>query len=99
VLQAHEDYYTIGSQKVPGMVVLHCNGGTYSNAYVTFKVGLLCVCASILPLLDAPAEGTVKRVPLRPIFRVVDNRKSLGVIFGEDGTWMVTSDVWLSVLL
>jgi hypothetical protein len=32
--------YTRGSQKVPGMVVLKCNGRTYGNAYlITFKVG------------------------------------------------------------
>jgi hypothetical protein len=31
---------TRGSQKVPGMVVLHNNGRTYGNAYlITFKVG------------------------------------------------------------
>jgi hypothetical protein len=32
----------MGSQKVPGMVVLHCNGRTYGNDYlITFKVGRL----------------------------------------------------------
>jgi hypothetical protein len=28
-------YYMRGSQKVPRMVVLHCNGRTYGNAYLT----------------------------------------------------------------
>jgi hypothetical protein len=33
---------TMGGQKVPGMVVLHCNGRTYGNAYlITLKVGPL----------------------------------------------------------
>jgi hypothetical protein len=33
---------TMGSQKVPGMVVLHCDGRVYSNDYlITFKVGSL----------------------------------------------------------
>jgi hypothetical protein len=53
--------YTMCSQKVTGMVVLHCNGGTYGNAYlITFKVGLLrtdTLVPSILPLLKAPTEG------------------------------------------
>jgi hypothetical protein len=32
----------VGSQKVPRMVVLHCNGRSYGNAYlITFNVGLL----------------------------------------------------------
>ena len=43
------------------MVVLHCNGRTYGNAYlITFKVGPLgthTLAHSILPLLEAPVEG------------------------------------------
>jgi hypothetical protein len=35
--------YMMGSQKVPGMVVLHCDGRTYGNGYlITFKAGPLC---------------------------------------------------------
>ena len=48
------------TQKVPGMVVLHCNGRIYGNAYlITFKVGPLGIhtlAHSILPLLEAPVE-------------------------------------------
>ena len=58
---------TRGSQKVPGMVVLHCNGRTYGNAYlITFKVGPLrthTLAPSILPLLEAPAEGFFWNLP------------------------------------
>jgi len=51
-----------------------------------------------------------KRVPLRPIFRVVNSQKSLGARSGEYGGWVMTgmllsarnrcttSDVWLDVL-
>ena len=36
---AGESSVTTGTQKVLGMVVLHCNGRTYGNAYlITFKV-------------------------------------------------------------
>jgi len=53
--------YTTGSQKVPGNVVYQCSGWTYDNAYlITFKVGPLrthTLAPSILPLLEAPAEG------------------------------------------
>jgi len=56
---------TKGSQKVPGIIVLYCNGRTYDNAYlIAFKVGPLLthththtLAPSILPLLEAPAEG------------------------------------------
>jgi hypothetical protein len=35
-------HFTMGSQKAPGIVVLHCNGRTYCNPYaITFKIGLL----------------------------------------------------------
>jgi len=49
----------------------------------------------------------VKRVPLRPIFRVGNNQKSLGARSGEYGGWVMTgmlysarnccttSDVWI----
>jgi hypothetical protein len=53
----------MGSQKVPGMVVLHCNGKTYGNTYlITFKVGPLftqTLAPSILPLLEAPADASL----------------------------------------
>jgi hypothetical protein len=43
----------MGSQKVPGMVILHC----VSNAYlITFTVGPLHT-QHLLQLLEAPAEG------------------------------------------
>jgi hypothetical protein len=52
-----------GSQKVPGMVVSHCNGRAHGSAYlITFTAGPLrahtyTLAPSILPLLEAPAEG------------------------------------------
>jgi hypothetical protein len=56
-------YYSMDSQKVPGMVALYCNGTTYVNAYPnTFKVGPLhththILGPLILPLLEALAKG------------------------------------------
>jgi hypothetical protein len=51
----------MGSQKVPGMLVLHCNGRGY--AYLTtFTVGPLRahgLAPSILPFLVARAESTL----------------------------------------
>jgi hypothetical protein len=51
----------MGSQEGPRMVILHCNDRTYGNAYlITFKVGPLRThmhATSILPPLEAPAEG------------------------------------------
>jgi hypothetical protein len=51
----------MGSQKVPGMVVLHCNDRTYSTAYlITFNVGPLnahTLVPSILSLLEVLAGG------------------------------------------
>jgi hypothetical protein len=61
---------TMDNQKVPGMFLLHCNGGTYGKAYVTFKVGPLragthanthTLTPWILPL--APAEGFCLDLP------------------------------------
>ena len=52
--------YTRGTQKVPGMVVLHCNGMTYGNAYlITFKVlplGVHTLLPAVLPLLVTSLE-------------------------------------------
>jgi hypothetical protein len=63
----------MGSQKVPGMVVLHFNGRIYVNAcLVTFKVESMSMrmrmrtrthTPSILPLLEAPAEGIFWNLP------------------------------------
>jgi hypothetical protein len=51
----------MGSQKVPRMVVLHCNGTIYGNAYlITYKVESLhayTLAPMILPLLEALVEG------------------------------------------
>jgi hypothetical protein len=51
----------MGSKKVPGVVVLHCNVMTYGNANpLIFKVGLLrahTLALSILPLLEKTVEG------------------------------------------
>ena len=51
---------TPGTQKVPEMVVLHCNGRTYGNAYlITFKLrplGTHTLAHSILPLSEASVE-------------------------------------------
>ena len=61
------DSTTRGSHKVPGIVVLHCNGRTYDNAYlITFKVRSLrthTLAPSILPLLDALAGGFFWNLP------------------------------------
>jgi hypothetical protein len=60
-------YYMRGSQKVPRMVVLHCNDRTYGNVYlITFKVGPLCtytLAPLILPSLEAPMEGFFWKLP------------------------------------
>jgi hypothetical protein len=52
---------------VLGMVIVHSNGRTYSNAYlITFKVGPLFthkLAPWILPLLEAPAEGFFWNLP------------------------------------
>jgi hypothetical protein len=114
------DRNTMGSQNVPGMVVLHCNGRTQGNAnLITFKVGTLCTdTCSIDPATVWSTGGRLlfessgvrpphyfmysiaaKRVPLRPIFRVGNSRKSLGARSGEYGGWvMTTRDVWLGTL-
>jgi hypothetical protein len=60
-------YNTMGSQKVPKMAALHCNGRTYGSAYlITFKVGSLrthALAPSILPLLEPPLEGFFWNLP------------------------------------
>jgi hypothetical protein len=57
----------MGNQKVPRMVVLHCNGRTYGNAFlITFEVGPLrahTLAPSILPRLEAPADGFFWTLP------------------------------------
>jgi hypothetical protein len=69
--------HTMDSKKVRRMVVLHCNGKTYGNAYlITFNIGALpthararthahthTLAPSILPLLEAPAEGFFWNLP------------------------------------
>jgi hypothetical protein len=51
-------FYTTGSQKVPGMVVLHCNGKKYGNAYqILERTHARTPAPSILPLSEAPAKG------------------------------------------
>jgi hypothetical protein len=66
-LSIHSYCITMGSQKVPGIVVLHCNGRSYGSDYViTFKIGPMraqTLTASILPLFYAPAEGFVWNLP------------------------------------
>jgi predicted benzoate:H+ symporter BenE len=63
----NETLVTMGSQKVPGMTVFHCNGRTYGNTcQITFKVGPLgthTLAPSILPLLEAPTEGFFWNLP------------------------------------
>jgi hypothetical protein len=46
----------MGSQKVPAMVVLHCNGRIYGNAFQSRALAH-ALASSILPLLEAPGEG------------------------------------------
>jgi hypothetical protein len=59
--------YTMDSQKVGGMVVLHCYGKSYGNPYpITFKVGpvrMYTLAPSILTLLEAPAEDFFWNLP------------------------------------
>jgi hypothetical protein len=54
----------VGSQKVPGMVVLHCNGRTYGNDYpITFTVRPLrayTLAPSVLPLLEHRRKASVR---------------------------------------
>ena len=82
--------FTRGCHKVPGIVVYHRNGRTYDNAYlITFKVGSLrthTLAPSILPLLDALAEGFFWNLPefsRRIRFYVLHGAKrvTLGPIF------------------
>jgi hypothetical protein len=65
--ELHSPEHMRGSQKVPGMVVLHCNGRTYGNAYlITSKLGPLrthTLAPSILPLLETLAEGFFWNLP------------------------------------
>jgi hypothetical protein len=60
-------FYTMDSQKVSGTVVFHCPGWTYGNAcLITFKVGPLrphTLAPSVLPLLQAPREGSLWNLP------------------------------------
>jgi hypothetical protein len=85
----------MGSQKVPGMVVLHWNGRTYSNAYqIAFRVGSLHIhrlASSSQPLLEAPTEDFFWNlpefdrrvryvVPLKVHFHSREQPKSLGEI-------------------
>jgi hypothetical protein len=61
-------------------------------------------------VFDLMSSMVVKRFPLRPIFRVGNSQKSLGVRSGEYGGWVMTgmlssvrncyttSDVWLGAL-
>jgi hypothetical protein len=56
----------MGSQKVPEMVALHCNGRTYDNAYlITSKVGPLRLhtCSIDPAVVEAPAEGVFWTLP------------------------------------
>jgi hypothetical protein len=54
----------MGSDKVPGMVILRYNGRTYRNAYIiTFKVRAHTLAPTILPLLEAPAEDFHWKLP------------------------------------
>jgi hypothetical protein len=102
----------MGSQKVPGVAVLHCNDRTCGNAYLmTFKVRPLrahTLSQSVLPLVEAPSEDSFwnlpeflvtfelmssmagNHVPLRPIFRVRNSKKSLWARSGECGGWVMT---------
>ena len=58
---------TRDTQKLPGMVVLHCSGRTYGNAYIiNFKVGPLgnhTLAHLILSLLEVPVEGHFWSLP------------------------------------
>jgi hypothetical protein len=57
----------MGSQKVPGMVVLHCTGRAYDRAYViTFRAGPLRIhtlTPSIPPMLEDSEEGFFRNLP------------------------------------
>jgi hypothetical protein len=61
----------VSSQNVPGIVVLHCNGRTCGNAYLTAlslthsrararthaRTHAHALVPSILPMLEVPAKG------------------------------------------
>lgn len=51
----------MGSLRVPGILILHCNDRLHGNAYIiTFKAEPLSthiLAPSVLPLLDTRAEG------------------------------------------
>jgi hypothetical protein len=59
--------YTMGSQKVPWMAVLHCNGRTYGNDYLPNQLQSRTLARtnththklapSNVPLLETQAEG------------------------------------------
>jgi hypothetical protein len=53
---------TMGSQEVPAIVVLHCNGKTYGKDYlITFKVRTFrehTLASLILPLSEAPQKAS-----------------------------------------
>jgi hypothetical protein len=55
----------MGSPKVPGIMVFHCNGSAYGNACLpSFTVGPLrthTLALPILPLLEAPAEDFFRK--------------------------------------
>jgi hypothetical protein len=92
---------TMGSQKVPGMVVLQYNG----NTPFAFKAGPLRIHTLAPPILtvlevgifqslaaafDLVSSMVGKRVPLGPIPRVGNSRKSLGARSGEYGGRVMT---------
>jgi hypothetical protein len=51
-------YCKMDTEEFPGMVTLHCNGRTYSSRQTTHTLA-----SSILPLLEAPAEGFFWNLP------------------------------------
>jgi hypothetical protein len=83
-----------GQPKVSGMVVFHCHGWTYVNAYlITFKVGHLrshTIPPSIMPLLETRAEGfgiflclAIEFDLMSSIVRKREGRKHLKVAWSE----------------
>jgi hypothetical protein len=83
--------YMKGSEKVPGMAVLHCNCRTYGNAYlITFTGGPLSrhtLAPSILPLLESSA--------VRPSHSILCVRRLRNVGNSDIRRVRWLGDVWL----
>jgi hypothetical protein len=91
----------MGNQKVPGRVVLPCNGWIYGNAYlitcstdpaIVANIGeslLFGIIPSSAVTFDSMSSAVAKCVPLRPTCRVGNSQKSFGVRSGQYWGWVM----------